>query len=339
MRARFRAEGGVTRVDIFDDIGGDPFWGGGVSASDFTASLAKVRGPVDVHISSHGGVVGDGLAIYNALTSYNGPVTTYNDGIAASIASVIMQAGSRRVMSPVSAMMIHDAWGWAEGDEAEVRKTADALAKNSDIIARAYASKAGGSPARWREAMKATTWYDADEALAAGLVDEVGAAPSQAAVVELGDLAALAPARIMARLRAAAPMEGGEQDCPTCGKPGYDPDDDGDDDSSAEGDTDHDYVTPDGHAVHALDEVRVRSIVREMIRGADKYDTEDRRQMAEKGHAMPDGSYPVADEEDLGNAIHAVGRGGSLKSSQAADALSADAIFAMFTTQPGAGKE
>jgi hypothetical protein len=33
--------------------------------------------------------------------------------------------------------------------------------------------------------------------------------------------------------------------------------------------------------------------------------------MASAGQAMDDGSYPIADEEDLSNAIHAVGRGGA----------------------------
>jgi hypothetical protein len=47
------------------------------------------------------------------------------------------------------------------------------------------------------------------------------------------------------------------------------------------------------------------------VRNADKYDTDDRKRMASSGEAMPDGSYPVADAEDLDNAIHAVGRGGA----------------------------
>lgn len=42
-----------------------------------------------------------------------------------------------------------------------------------------------------------------------------------------------------------------------------------------------------------------------------KYNTDDRKRMAGSGQAMDDGSYPIADEEDLDNAIHAVGRGGS----------------------------
>ena len=43
----------------------------------------------------------------------------------------------------------------------------------------------------------------------------------------------------------------------------------------------------------------------------EKYSDKDRQAMADKGQAMPDGSYPIADAEDLDNAIHAVGRGGA----------------------------
>ncbi len=41
-----------------------------------------------------------------------------------------------------------------------------------------------------------------------------------------------------------------------------------------------------------------------------KYTAEQRREMAKNGQAMPDGSYPIGDEEDLKKAVHAVGRGG-----------------------------
>jgi len=47
------------------------------------------------------------------------------------------------------------------------------------------------------------------------------------------------------------------------------------------------------------------------VSNADKYNADDRKRMASSGEAMPDGSYPIADGEDLDNAIHAVGRGGA----------------------------
>lgn len=297
IKAKIRAEGGATRVDILDDIGADPFFGG-ISASAFTEQLGSLRGPLDVHISSAGGMVDQGLAIYNALASYPGPVTTYNDGLAASVASVIMQAGQRRIASPVSALMIHDAWGSATGNAADMESMRAALDKNSDIIARSYAQRAGGTVEQWRQAMKTTTWYDADEALAAGLVDEIaGGASKPAAPVDLDAVAASVPVRIMARLRAAARLapdaEGDEAPCKTCdgrgrllhpgtGKNGakcpscdgtgrYDPDNDGDDDSTAEGDTDHDYVEPDGSpgpkALAAMTFAELREALRPVFAG------------------------------------------------------------------------
>lgn len=298
IKARVRAEGGVTRVDLMDDIGQD-FFGGGIGAAAFTDSLSGLRGPLDVHISSAGGMVDQGLAIYNALAAYPGMVTTYNDGLAASIASVIMQAGKRRVGARASAFMVHDAWGDpGPGDAAAMESMRDALSKNSDIIARAYADRAGGTVEQWRGVMQATKWYDADEALAAGLIDEIaepGAKP--AAPVDLGALAAAAPARIMAALRSMPQADAGPDagpgapagakcktckgggrlkhpgtgkngmQCPGCGGSGvYDPDHDGDDDSTAAGDTDHDYVEPDGSpGPKALTEERVRAILREEV--------------------------------------------------------------------------
>jgi hypothetical protein len=41
----------------------------------------------------------------------------------------------------------------------------------------------------------------------------------------------------------------------------------------------------------------------------EKYSQSDRGRMAKSGAAMADGSYPIADEDDLHKAIHAVGRG------------------------------
>src|SRR5690606_6318116 len=38
------------------------------------------------------------------------------------------------------------------------------------------------------------------------------------------------------------------------------------------------------------------------------YSTEQRNEMAEKGEAMDDGSFPIANEEDLRNAIQSIGR-------------------------------
>lgn len=212
MRARIRNEGdGPARVDIFDDIGQD-FWGGGVSAQDFAAQLAGVRGPLDVHINSYGGDVFAGQTMAEAIRNHNGPVTTKVDGIAASIASVIAQAGTVREMAPGAILMIHDAWSFAEGNAANMRSEADKLDKVSDVLAGEYARRAGGTVGQWRDVMRSEAWYDAQEALEAGLADKVGGGAAQRpASVDVEQLAARAPGRIMAALRAMPQAaEGGE---------------------------------------------------------------------------------------------------------------------------------
>lgn len=210
IKCRIRDDGGgVTRVDVYDDIGMGDFFSEGVTAKSFAAQMSAVKGPLEVHINSGGGDVFDGVAIGNAIRKHKGTVTTVVDGIAASIASVIAQAGQDRVMQPGSMMMIHDASTLAWGDEAEMLKTAAVLGKNSDNIAQIYAERAGGTPQSWRDIMKQETWYTADEAVAAGLADRVGDGDAELpAGMDIAAFSAV-PGRIAARLRtmpqAAAP--------------------------------------------------------------------------------------------------------------------------------------
>ena len=198
-RIRNADDSGVTRVDVMDDIG-DYGWFGGLSARDFAAQMAGIRGDIECHINSGGGDVFDGVAIASAIRAHKGKVTTIVDGIAASIASVIMQAGQERIVEPGSMVMIHEAFGGCMGDAAEMAKQSEVLDKVSGNIADIYAGRAGGTPQSWRDAMKEETWYKADEAVAAGLADKVG---SGAAELPAGlDLAAYAfPSGIAASLR------------------------------------------------------------------------------------------------------------------------------------------
>jgi len=201
LAARIRNDGGVTRVDVYDDVGEDALFGGGISASDFVSQVAGVRGALECHINSGGGDLFDGIAIFNALRSHKGRVTTVVDGLAASIASVIAQAGQDRVAAPGSMVMIHDASALCYGNAGEFSEMAGLLAKVSDNLAGMYAGRCGGPPASWRAAMQAETWYTADEAVAAGLADRVGS--DAAELPGALDLAALGtmPDRIAARLR------------------------------------------------------------------------------------------------------------------------------------------
>lgn len=154
---------------IYDEIG---YWGD--TAASLVDQLGKVDADeIDVHISSPGGDIFDGLAIYQALKSHKAKVTVKVDGLAASIASVIAMAGDTVVIAPKASMMIHDGWTMAVGNAEELRKTADLLDKQSQVIASVYADRSNSDANFWRDAMREETWYTAQEALDAGLVDEI----------------------------------------------------------------------------------------------------------------------------------------------------------------------
>ncbi len=101
------------------------------------------------------------------------------DALAASIASVIAQAGNRIIMGRNSTMMIHNASGLVMGESSDMRKMADMLDQTTDNLASVYADRAGGTKAAWLSAMADETWYSAQEAVDAGLADEVAALPSE----------------------------------------------------------------------------------------------------------------------------------------------------------------
>lgn len=200
LKVMIRAEAGSTRIDILDDIGDGPF-GGGLSAKDFAAQLADIRGPLTCHISSCGGDVFQGLSIFNALQAHKGHVTTIVDGLAASIASVIALAGDERVTQTGGMWMVHEAFGLAVGSAEEMAKMAQTLDQVSANLAGVYAQRCGGTAAGWREVMRAETWYTADEAVAAGLAHRVGGEAARLPASAGLAAAHTMPGRIAARLR------------------------------------------------------------------------------------------------------------------------------------------
>lgn len=168
------AEQSVTEILLYDEIGEDPFFGGGISAKQFTVDLQAVdTQEIHLRINSPGGDVFEGITMLNALRRHKAKVIVYVDGIAASAASVVAMAGDEVVMSRNAEIMVHEAWGFTQGPAEDHAKQAELLSKMSDNIASAYADRAGGSVAQWRAAMQAETWYSDKEAVAAGLADRV----------------------------------------------------------------------------------------------------------------------------------------------------------------------
>lgn len=161
-----------AEVFIYDEIGGF-----GVSCGDFLNQVRELPGDLALHLNSPGGDVFDGLTIYQSLKAREGKVTVHIDGLAASIASVIAMGADQIIMAPKAQVMIHDGWTAAAGNAQDFKKLVDLLDRTSNTIASVYADKAGGTTEFWRDRMREETWYSADEALEAGLVDEVEGKP------------------------------------------------------------------------------------------------------------------------------------------------------------------
>ena len=177
VRARVSAEA-PAELMIYGRIGGGGWFMDGISASDVAAALKEAGpGPINVRINSGGGDVFDGVAIHSLLARHPGTVTTYVDGLAASAASFIMLAGERVVASRNSMVMIHDAMTGVFGAKARLARALELLDKVSDNIADMYAEKAGEDVEFWRAKMEENgedgVWYTGQEALDAGLVDDI----------------------------------------------------------------------------------------------------------------------------------------------------------------------
>ncbi len=95
-------EGSVAHLYIFGDITSYA-WPeyGEVSAANVCTQLQEMDdvSEVRVHISSYGGEVKEGLAIYNMLVAHPARVVTICESFACSIASVIFMAGAQRIRS------------------------------------------------------------------------------------------------------------------------------------------------------------------------------------------------------------------------------------------------
>ena len=128
---------------------------------------------INVHINSYGGDVAEGLAIYNVLREHKAQIVTICDGFACSAASVVFMAGDRRVMQPASLLMIHNAWTWAMGNAAQLRKTADDIEIITQASVEAYKKVATISEEEIKALMDAETWILPKDAVEYGFATEI----------------------------------------------------------------------------------------------------------------------------------------------------------------------
>ena len=141
--------------------------------------------PVNVLISSPGGLLDDGLDIMRQFKDH-GDVTAYISGFTASAATVAAMGAKKIVMGKYSFFLVHkcsnfiDAWGSYNADQ--IQKLIDDLTANKKendkidvVLAQLYADRCGKPISDILSVLKQGKWMNASEALELGLVDEISA--------------------------------------------------------------------------------------------------------------------------------------------------------------------
>lgn len=149
-----------------------------VSASDFVKelrNLEQTNQTINVRINSGGGSVFEGLAIYNAMKQSTCTIETYIDGVAASMASIVALGGKKCHMSKTARIMTHQPSTGSYGNKEEHEKNIALLAGIEKTMLAIYSAKTGKTEEECRTSFMngGDTWFTADDAMTAGLVDNI----------------------------------------------------------------------------------------------------------------------------------------------------------------------
>ena len=184
VRPAVRAEAEPTATDLWVyDVIGDDWYDSSLTAKELCQTIAAIdTAEIVLHLSSPGGSVSDGLAIYNALISHPAKVTSRVEGWTASMATIVALAGSTVEMYDNALFMIHNPLMVVAGNAAYLREQADWLDRVGGIMQTIYMSRCTKTEAELQSALEAETYLSADEALDWGFATDVVVAQQAAAL-------------------------------------------------------------------------------------------------------------------------------------------------------------
>ena len=132
-----KQEENKTSLYIYDDVTeyGEFNWDtwdydeSETSAKYFAQKLGEIPDgqTIELHINSNGGSVKEGVAIYNNLKQKQNHKVGIVDGVAHSVAFLILQACDERKMCLGTTALIHNMWMYCYGNASQLRKYADDL--------------------------------------------------------------------------------------------------------------------------------------------------------------------------------------------------------------------
>jgi ATP-dependent Clp protease protease subunit len=184
---KFKAlDDNTGELTLYGEIANETWWGDEITPKEFKTDLDALGdiNTLNIYINSPGGDVFAGQAIHSMLKRHKAHKNVYIDGLAASIASVVVMAGDTIFMPKNAMMMIHNPWTWGIGNAAEFRKLAEDLDKVRESLIAAYEGHSALTRDEIIEIMDSETWLTADECLEYGFCDVVEKEKQMAASID-----------------------------------------------------------------------------------------------------------------------------------------------------------
>jgi len=130
---------------------------------------------IHLYINSPGGIITDGLAIYDTMQFIRCEVRTYCIGMAMSMGACLLCAGTKgkRYALPHSRIMLHQGSGGARGSIADVEIQAKEAIAEREYCFKILATHTGQEIERIRKDADRDFFMSGEEAAAYGLVDEI----------------------------------------------------------------------------------------------------------------------------------------------------------------------
>ena len=158
-------------VFILDEIGGF-----GTSARNFIRDLQQIDADIiNLHVDSPGGSITDGIAIYNAIRSHPSNVDVYINGMAGSIASIIILAGDRIFIPENSSIFTHLPMvsSLEMPNREDMEESIKMLEQFEKVLANIYMKHTGADLETVTGWMENETFFFGQEAVDVGLATEV----------------------------------------------------------------------------------------------------------------------------------------------------------------------
>ena len=130
---------------------------------------------IHMYINSPGGSVTAGLGIYDIMQYIAAPIATYCTGMAASMGSILLSAGSkgRRFALPNSRIMIHQPLGGVQGQASDIERHAREIIRLKTQLMRIYSHHTGKPAEQIEKDCDRDNFMTPEEAKAYGLIDEI----------------------------------------------------------------------------------------------------------------------------------------------------------------------